>query len=257
MAGEWRVAWITGASTGIGREMALRLARSGVAVAASARNAEALRALAGEQAGIAAYPVDVTDEPAMMRAVAAIEAETGPIDLAILNAGLGAPLNPQRFDTATVRKLVETNYMGVVHGLAAVLPRMIERGRGHIALNASIAGYRGMARMGAYAPTKAALISLAECLRAELDRYGIRVSLINPGYVDTPLNRESRAPLPFLITADIAADRILAGLRREKFEIAFPSQTLWLGKTLRVLPYPVYFWLLRNVLQRRRASRSQ
>lgn len=213
-------------------------------VAATSRGAQTLEALAREHLAIHSYPLDVTDAAAVEQGVAEIEVGTGPIDLAILNAGIGAHFNPQRFDIASIRSAFETNYMGVVHGLAAVLPRMIARGRGHIAMTASIAGYRGMPRMGAYAPTKAALISLAECLRADLAGFGVQVSIINPGFIDTPMTRQNTAPMPFMLKADDAAKRIIAGLKRGKFEIAFPWQLALTGKLLKALPYPLYFWSL-------------
>ncbi len=252
MGEDWQVAWITGASTGLGRELALEFARSGVKVAASARRADKLEALARDHVSIAVYPLDVTNAQAVENAVAEIEAGTGPIDLAILNAGKGAQLNPKHFDVATVRELFETNYMGVIHGLAAVLPRMIGRKRGHIAMTASIAGYRGMPRLGAYGPTKAALISLAECLRPELERLGVTVSVINPGFIDTPLTERNTIPMPFMLSPEDAARRIVAGLKTGKFEIAFPWQMVSMAKLMRVLPYSVYFWWVRNFGLRKR-----
>jgi short-subunit dehydrogenase len=253
MGADWQVAWVTGASTGLGRELALELARSGVEVAASARSADKLQALARDNVSIEAYPVDVTDAEAMEQAVADIESAAGPIDLAILNAGVAAALNPQRVDLAAVRAAWETNYMGVVHGLAAVAPRMIARRRGRIAIVASVAGYRGRPRMGGYAPTKAALINLAECIRADLEPFGVSVSIINPGFIDTPLTRPNRFAMPFMLSAEDAARRVLAGLRRGRFEIAFPWQLVWTLKFMHSLPYPAYFSWLR--FSRTRKSR--
>ena len=172
MSAPWQVAWIAGASTGIGRALAQELASRGVKVAASARNAELLAELAAGHAGITPYPLDVTDRPAVERTVAHIEATVGPIGLAILNAGVGKFMPARKFDAGLVREALEINYMGAVHGLEALLPRMIERGGGHIALTASVAGYSGVPRSGAYAPTKAALINLAEGLHPDAQRFG-------------------------------------------------------------------------------------
>ncbi|NJM33961.1 MAG: SDR family NAD(P)-dependent oxidoreductase, partial [Rhodomicrobium sp.] len=212
----------------------------------------ALAALARDHAAISAFPLDVTDPGAVEEAAARIEADLGPIDLAILNAGIGTPLYAKHFDAAAVRKVFETNYMGVVHGLSALLPRMTGRGRGHIALMASVAGYRGLRRMGAYAPSKAALISLAECLKPELDEAGIAISVINPGFIDTPMTKGNTAPMPFILQADAAARRVLYGLEKRKFEVAFPWPLVAMLKILRLLPYPLYFrW------QRRGFSRGK
>jgi NAD(P)-dependent dehydrogenase (short-subunit alcohol dehydrogenase family) len=237
----WRVAWVTGASSGLGRALAVELAGLGVTVAASARNAQALEALARERPAIRAFPLDVTDAAAVEDAARRIEAGLGPVDLAILNAGVGTPLYAKHFDAAVVRQVLETNYMGAVHGLAAILPRMIARRAGQIALTASVAGYRGRRRMGAYAPSKAALISLAECLKPELDEAGVAISVINPGFIDTPMTQGNKVPMPFILKADEAARRTLDGLARRKFEIAFPWPLVAMLKIARLAPYPLYF----------------
>jgi NAD(P)-dependent dehydrogenase (short-subunit alcohol dehydrogenase family) len=246
MSSRWQVAWITGAGTGIGRALALDLAREGVKVAATARTERNLSLLAAHHVAVDFHPLDVTDKAAVAEAVEEIESALGPIDLAILNAGTWRPLSVQKFDSGAVREALETNYMGVVHCIEVLMPRMITRGRGHIAIVASVAGYRGMARGGGYAPTKAALISLAECLYVEAAQHGVKVSLINPGYVDTPMTRGADFPMPFMVTAEDAAARILKGLKRERFEIAFPWPLVWPLKIARILPYQLYFWTLRR-----------
>jgi short-subunit dehydrogenase len=246
MSTPWQVAWIAGASSGIGRALALDLARRGVKVAASARNAEALSQLATEHPQIVPYPLDVTDRAGVERTVAHIEATMGPIGLAILNAGVGKFMPARKFDAGLVREALEINYMGSVHGLEALLPRMIERGRGHIALTGSVAGYAGVPRSGAYAPTKAALINLAEGLYPDAQRFGIKISVINPGFVSTPMTQVNRFKMPFMLTAEDASRRILAGLEKGKFEIAFPWQMVWTLRVLRLLPYPLYFWIQRR-----------
>jgi len=249
-----RIAWITGASSGIGRALALRLARAGATVAASARRADALEDLAKEAAAeggrVAAYPVDVADHAAMARTCAAIEAALGPLDLAVFNAGTHAPVDLERFDPAPFRRLMEVNYLGVVHGLAAVLPRFIARRGGRIAVVSSVAGYRGLPQAAAYGPTKAALINLCEALKPDLDRLGIGISLINPGFIATPMTDANDFPMPFLMPVEAAAERIVAGLERGAFEITFPRRFTYLVKLARILPYALYFPLIRAVTRR-------
>jgi len=228
------------------------LARDGVKVAASARTERNLRLLAAHHMAVDFYPLDVTDRAAVEVAVEDIESASGPIDLAILNAGTWRPLSASKFDPDAIREALETNYMGVIHCLAALLPRMIARGKGHIAIMGSVAGYRGLVRAGGYAPTKAALISLAECLYADVERHGIRISIINPGFVDTPMTRNNEFPMPFLVPVADASARIIRGLQREKFEIAFPWPLVWPLKIARILPYKLYFWYLRRFVIRRR-----
>ena len=243
MAGE-RV-WITGASMGIGAALARRLARDGAEVIASARSAERLAALAAAGAGrIVAWPLDITDHAAVKDAVARIEAEHGPIDVAVLNAGTHRPVSAAEFTAEGLRELMEVNVVGTAACLEALMPRMIARGRGRIAVVASVAGYRGLPTSAYYGATKAALINLAESLRFDLARAGVTIQLIDPGFVKTPLTDRNEFPMPFLISAELAADRIASGLRSRRFEIAFPRRFVWMMKLLRCLPYALYFPLV-------------
>ena len=175
-------------------------------------------------------------------------AEAGPIDLAVLNAGTWKMMGVDDFDLAAIRRGVEVNYMGVVNALDALLPRMLERGRGHIAIVASVAGYRGLPNSLAYGPTKAALINLAETLQTELAPRGITVSVVNPGFVDTPMTRDNPFPMPGIIPAPEAAQALLAGLRRKRFEIAFPRGFAAAMKILRLLPNALFFWVVRRFI---------
>jgi NAD(P)-dependent dehydrogenase (short-subunit alcohol dehydrogenase family) len=243
MQRDWRVAWITGASSGIGRALALELARKGVAIAASARREGELAALASEVSGITPVPVDVTDAAAMQQAGTEIERRLGPIDLAVFNAGIGQRVGLADFDAAKAAETMAVNYQGLVNGLAAVLPAMRERRRGHVALMSSLAGYRGLPRGIDYCPSKAAAISLAESLRHEMVPAGLRISLINPGFIETPMVSNARHPMPYLMPVDEAARRIVAGLGKGRFEIAFPWQMVWLAKLGRILPYRLYFYM--------------
>jgi NAD(P)-dependent dehydrogenase (short-subunit alcohol dehydrogenase family) len=243
--------WITGASSGIGRALALHLAKDGAQVAVSARRREELESLAAEVPGrIAAFPVDVADESAMKETARAIATALGPLDLAVFNAGTHAPVAVESFDPAPFRKLMAINYMGAVNGIAAVLPNFLARGAGHIAVVSSVAGYRGLPQAAAYGPSKAALINLCEALKPDLDRRGIKISLVNPGFVRTPLTDRNEFPMPFLIEADDAARRIAKGLKAGKFEITFPRRFTFMLKLGRMLPYALYFRLVSRVTGR-------
>jgi short-subunit dehydrogenase len=248
MAWAWRTVWITGAGTGIGRELALQLAQAGVIVAISARTAAHLEEVAGHSPNIRAYPLDVTDSDATAATVSRIEADVGPIDLAILNAGIWHPMSATQFDAAKARASMDVNYMGLVNGIQALLPGMIQRRSGHIALVASVAGYRGLPKAAGYAPSKAAAISLAECLKPDLDRHGVAISIVNPGFVETPMTSVNTFPMPFILKADDAARRILSGLAARRFEIAFPWPLVSVLKFARLLPYPLFFWFARTFM---------
>lgn len=245
------VAWCTGAGKGIGRAVAIRLARDGTNLAASSRTAADLEALAAESESLSGtirpYPLDVTRADDVAATAAAIESEMGPLDLVILNAGTHTPVSAKDFETGIFRKLMETNFMGTVNALAAVLPRFIDRRAGHIAIVASVAGYRGLPTSAAYGASKAGLINMCESLKPELDRYGVQITLINPGFVKTPLTDRNEFKMPFLMDVEDAADRIVAGLKTRRFEVTFPKRFTWGMKIARCLPYSLYFALTRRI----------
>ena len=247
-----RIAWITGASSGLGEALALCMARDGWRVAVSARSAGKLarlqQAAEASSGSVHAFPLDVTDAAATLETVARIEQELGPIDQAVLNAGYHTPVRAAAIDVADFRNLVEINLMGTVNGLAPVLERMIPRGRGRVAVVASVAGYRGLPTSAAYGMTKAGLINMTEALKPELDRLGVTLQIVNPGFVRTPLTDRNPFPMPFLMEVDAAATALYRGLRSRRFEIVFPRRFAYLMKILRCLPAPIAFALTRRLV---------
>jgi short-subunit dehydrogenase len=245
MALPWRVVWVTGASTGIGADICKQLAAEGVVVAASARNADALNALGH---GIHAYPLDVSHEAAVAETFAAIEAKHGAVDLIIAGAGTYTPASAADFQTKMFRQMYEVNYLGVINVLAAALPKFRARRSGHLSWIASVSGYRGLPKAAAYGPTKAALINLAESLKPELERDGVKVSVINPGFVRTPMTAVNDFEMPFLMEPAEAARATIAGLAKGKFEVAYPAPFVAIMKFGRLLPYRIFFWVSRKYL---------
>lgn len=247
------VAWVTGASSGIGAAVALELARRGWTVAISARRTEALEAVAREADGlpgrIVAHAGDVTDAQAMRGVVETIETIHGPIALAFLNAGIASGQG-RAIDAETVERVVATNLLGVAKSLFAVQPCMTARGRGQIAVNASLVGYRGLPGAAAYGAAKAGAIYLCEALRFDCAAAGIRLQLVNPGFVETPMTQGRSFPMPFMLTAEEGARRIVDGFERGGFEITFPRRLAWLLKAARLLPYPAYFALMARFAER-------
>ncbi|MGH8378044.1 MAG: SDR family NAD(P)-dependent oxidoreductase [Gammaproteobacteria bacterium] len=242
-----KVAWITGGGSGIGRALVLRLAREGWTVAVSGRRLEALEESARLADGnIHAYPLDVTDLDAMRKTISRIESELGPAQLAVFSAGLGEFVKLDDFRAETFADHMRVNYLGVVNGIDAVLPAFRKRRAGHIVMVASLAGYRGVPRAAAYAPTKAALINLAESLHFDLEREGIEISVCNPGFVATPMTEGNRFPMPFLMSVDQAAEALYRGILKHKFEIAFPKRFAMILKLFRCLPYALYFPIVRT-----------
>ncbi len=232
--------WLVGASTGIGRATAAALHAAGARVYVSARNAQALEAFVAGHPGAVALPLDTVDLPAIQAAAAQIAA-AGPLDLMMYCAGYYRELRATEFSLAEMLKHEQVNYVGALHALDAVLPGMLARGTGHISLISSVAGFRGLPKSLAYGPTKAALINLAETLYVDLQAAGVGVSLVNPGFVETPLTAQNDFEMPGLITSDQAAKEILNGWADGEFEIHFPRKfTRWM-KLLRLLPYRAYF----------------
>jgi NAD(P)-dependent dehydrogenase (short-subunit alcohol dehydrogenase family) len=228
------VAWITGASSGIGEALARELAGRGARVAITARRADRLAEIAGE--GMLAVPADVTDPDAMRAAAARVEDGLGPIDLAVLNAGTWRQMDVTAWDTELFRRHVETNLMGMVHGIDAVLPGMRRRRGGVIAGVSSVAGYRGWPSSEAYGSTKAAEINLLESLRIDLLPLGIRVLTVCPGFVRSDLTAQNTFRMPFLMEPPDAAARIADGIAREKAELVFPLPMMLLMKATRLVP---------------------
>lgn len=251
MALPWKVVWITGASTGIGAEVARQLAGAGVVVATSARKTDVLDAEARSNANLKPYPLDVTDAGAVAETFSHIERDHGKIDLIISAAGSYAPLSLDAFTPQPFRSMYEVNYLGVINVLSAVLPVLRARRNGQIAWIASVAGYRGLPKAAAYGPTKAALINLAESLKPELDADGVSVSVINPGFVKTPLTAQNDFEMPYLMEVEEAARLTIAGLAAGKFEVAYPAPFVRVLKIARLLPYRLYFALIRRFVLKR------
>jgi len=234
------IAWVTGASSGIGRDVALALARDGWHVAATARRAEALADLAQAASGLAGtiYPHagDVTDVAAMAAIATAIERDHGALALCIFNAGVYLPIDARDFKAAAFTPTFAINVTGVANCLEPAIASMTARRCGQIALVASVTGYGGLPTSAAYGASKAALINLAETLRIELDPVGILVQVVNPGFIDTPATHDNPFPMPALMASPDAADRIVAGLKSTAFELTFPRRFTYVLKALSYLP---------------------
>ncbi|MEX0838015.1 MAG: SDR family NAD(P)-dependent oxidoreductase [Parvibaculum sp.] len=240
------VVWITGASSGIGRALALRMARGGYRVAATARRADELEALAREADGLVVPVVaDTTDAASLKAAVARIEETMGPVGIAVFCAGTYQALMGAELTAAKARPLFELNFMGTVNSLEAVLPGMMRRGAGRIAMVASLAGYFGLPTSAVYGASKAALINMAEALRPDLTRHGIAMQIVNPGFVKTPLTDKNEFPMPFLMEAGDAAEAFYRGLHSSRFEISFPRRFSLLLRLLQMLPYRLSLALTR------------
>lgn len=242
-----RLAWVTGASSGLGHAFAGKLAREGWRVVASARRAEALQALAGTSDRIHALPLDITAGEEVAHAVAAIIETHGPIDLAVLNAGTYEADGIGDFSAAHLTRIVGLNLLGTGNCLEPLLAHFRERRGGHVALVASLSGYRGLPQAASYGASKAGLINLAESLRSEAGPLGIKVQVVNPGFVKTPLTDANDYPMPFLMPVEDAAAALYRGLMSDRFEVTFPWRFAALLKLARLLPDGLYFPLVSRV----------
>jgi NAD(P)-dependent dehydrogenase (short-subunit alcohol dehydrogenase family) len=247
-----RAVWLIGASTGIGRATASALHARGATVIVSARNLDALNAFVAQHPGAVALPLDVGDAASVKAAAGSVLAG-GSLDCVVYCAGHYREMSASDFDLVDMLRHCQINYEGALHVLDAVLPHFLARPaslpQGHISLISSVAGYRGLPKSLAYGPTKAALINLAETLYLDLHRKGIGVSLINPGFVDTPLTAQNKFAMPALITPAQAAQEILAGWANGEFEIHFPKRFTYVMKLLQLLPYRASFAATRRLTQ--------
>jgi NAD(P)-dependent dehydrogenase (short-subunit alcohol dehydrogenase family) len=251
-----QVALITGAGSGLGRQLTLALAADGVAVAALDLLPEPLATLASELPGkrMAWAVADVTDRATLRKVVVKLQERLGPIDLLIANAGIGIETSAEDFHAEDVEAQVRVNLIGVANSIEAVLPNMLQRRRGHLAAISSLASYRGLPRMAGYCASKAGVNGLLDALRVELRPHGIWVSTICPGWIRTPLTEQIDVPKPYLLEPADAARRIVAALRRGRPFYAFPRPAVHRVRLLRWLPCGLSDWLIRRLLQSARTK---
>lgn len=245
---DWRGrrVWLLGASSGIGEALAHALAERGAVLALSGRRADALKTVAEALGRAEVLPLDITTPGAVADAWETLLARWGGCDMVVFVAGTYRPTPAEALSAEVIERTVAVNLSATLTGVAAVLPAMLARGAGHIALVSSVAGYSGLPRACVYGATKAALINFAESLFLELRPRGIGVHLINPGFVSTRLTAGNDFPMPALMSPPEAAAAIVSGLSRGDFEIHFPKRFSRVLKLLRLLPYRLYFPLVRR-----------
>ena len=240
-----RSVWLIGASSGIGLATAKALHAAGARVVVSARKAKLLQEFVEAHPGAQAVVLDVADTAAIATAARYVQTQQG-LDVVMYCAGYYLSQRATSYSLPEMLRHMDINYTGALRVLDAVLPELLPQQRGHISFISSVAGFRGLPQSLAYGPTKAALINLAEALHYDVSPHGIGVSLINPGFVETPLVANNDFPMPALITPEKAASEILKGWRKGEFHIHFPKRFTRLLLLLRSLPYRWYFALVRR-----------
>jgi short-subunit dehydrogenase len=252
------IIWITGASSGIGEAFAVECVRRGARVALSARRADSLAGLVDRittqfpdaTPRARAYPADVSSLDSLQSVVTAIESEMGPIDIVVANAGINEYVSLNSFSTEKFLSVMNVNYGGLLRCIEVVLPSMRKRGKGRIVGGASIAGFRGLPTSGAYGASKSAMIHFLESIRFQLEPMGIGVTIVNPGFVKTPMTDTNEFHMPFLMECDDAVRCMADGIGRGDSEVTFPWLFSRLMKIGRILPFPLYAWIARTIWSR-------
>jgi short-subunit dehydrogenase len=245
-----KVVLITGASSGIGRGLAVELARRGAAVGLLARRAELLDEIVAEieAAGgrALALACDVTAAAAVRDAAGQLSERFGPIDVLIANAGVASTANADNLKAEQIAGLINVNVIGVANTVTAVLDGMVERGRGQLVAISSLAAYRGLPKSAAYCASKAAVSAFFESLRLDLESKGIAVTIIHPGFIKTALTAGRKAQMPYLMELDGAVEKIVRAIERRKKSYAFPWQLATIVRAGTVMPIFMYDWIARR-----------
>jgi len=240
-----KVIWITGASSGIGRALAIKFANEGWIVAASARRENLLQELRQENENIHSFPLDVTNIDQCKTVFGNIIEKFKNIEISLFGTGIHDPKSEKKFNLDKIRKIMEVNYFGTLNSINSVYDYYNNKKSGQISIISSVAGYRGLPGAGAYCASKSALTSFAESLQFEMKRKNVRVSLVSPGFIKTPMTDQNDFPMPFIKSPQFAAVQIYQGLIKKKgFEIHFPKTFTFFLKFLRILPISIYFKLV-------------
>ena len=246
-----KVIWITGASTGIGKALALKFAKIGWIVAVSARRENLLEELNKENNNIHPFPLDVTNIEQCKSVFKDILERFKNIEICVFCTGIHDPKSEKKFNLEKIRKIMEVNYFGVMNSINSIYEYYNTKKSGQISIVSSVAGYRGLPAAGAYCASKSALTSFTESLHFEMKRKNVRVSLISPGFIKTPMTDQNDFPMPMIKSPEFAADQIYNGLiKKSGFEIHFPKVFTFFMKFLRILPSSIYFRFLEKGMKK-------
>ena len=242
--------WITGASSGIGKALAEKFASEGWKVAASARRKEILDKMSSHE-NIFSYPLDVTNQDQIKISFKKIIEDFNGLDLCVFSSGTYDPKLEQEINVKQNKFVMETNFFGVLYCVNAVENYFKNKKNGHISIVSSVAAYRGLPNSSGYGPSKAALTNLTESLYFDFKKHNVRISLVSPGFIKTPLTDKNEFPMPFIKSPEFAAEKMFNGLTKSKaFEIHFPKALTILLKIFRVLPYKIYLFLIDKGVKR-------
>ena len=237
--------WITGASSGIGRSLAIKFASEGWTVAASARREDLLKELKNENHNIYSYPLDVTDVDRCCLVFKKILEDFKSVEICVFGSGISDPKSEKQFNLDKIKKIMEVNFFGTMNSINAIYKNFSEKKSGQISIISSVAGYRGLPVAGAYCASKSAITSFTESLYFDMIKKNVKVKLISPGFIKTPMTDQTNSPMPMIKSPEFAANEIYIGLiNKESFEIHFPKTFTFLMKILQILPNWLYFKLI-------------
>tara|TARA_Y100000590_G_scaffold223409_1_gene252718 strand:+ start:903 stop:1658 length:756 start_codon:yes stop_codon:yes gene_type:complete len=240
--------WITGASSGIGKALSIKFAKEGWQVAASARRENLLNDLQKNHSNIYSFPLDVTDLENSKKVFKKIIDQLSEINLCIFSTGTYDPKTEKEINVEHIKNVFNVNFFGTLNSIKSVEDYFKNKKSGHIAIVSSLVGYRGLPNSTGYTPSKAALNNLTEGLYFDFKRYDVRISLITPGFIKTPMTDKNTFKMPFLRTPEFAANKIFDGLIKKKaFEISFPIQISIILKILKILPNKIYLYLMKKL----------
>ena len=246
-----KVIWITGASSGIGKALSLNFANEGWIVAASARRENLLKELKELHENIHPFPLDVTNSNQCKAVFENITKKFDDIEISVFCTGMHDPKSEKEFNLDKIKEIMEVNYFGTMNSINSVYKYYSEKKNGQISIVSSVAGYRGLPAAGAYCASKSALISFAESLHFEMKRKNIRISLVSPGFIKTPMTDKNEFPMPMIKSPEFAADQIYNGLiKSNSFEIHFPKLFTYIMKFLKILPNNIYFKLVEKGMKK-------
>ncbi|WP_440931287.1 SDR family NAD(P)-dependent oxidoreductase [Candidatus Pelagibacter sp.] len=247
--------WITGGSTGIGKALAIKFAEKNWNVAVSARRVELLDELSKNYENISSFPLDVTDKTKCIEVFNQIKTNFENIDICFFSTGTWNPKKEKEIDVEQMEDVFKVNFFGTVNSIKAVEQYYRERKKGTITIVSSIAGYRGLPNSTGYGPSKSALNNLAESLYFDFKRYNVRVCLVSPGFIKTPMTDKNNFKMPFLKTPEFAADQIYDGLiNKNVFEIHFPKALTLTLKFFSFLPSKLYFKLVGKMTKHQKSN---
>ena len=239
--------WITGASSGIGKALAIKFAKEGWQVAASARRENLLNELNKNNSNIYSFPLDVKDEKSVKNVFQNIIEKFETLDICVFATGIHDPEAEKKLSSEKIREIMETNFFGTLNCIMAVNSFFRERKNGHISIVSSVAGYRGLPDASGYCASKSALTSLAESLYFDFKRHNVRVSLVSPGFIQTPMTDKNKFPMPMIKSPEFAAEKMFIGLtKKNAFEIHFPLAFTMIMKLLKIMPNWLYFLLIKK-----------